>query len=314
MCSWPPFKSFKKMEDYVKNSREPEPSWQKIRVHVMKSTDSYEKAVRLEEAACYTSDLNSEMEDVEELSGRKRKRPVDPDSSEDEINYLPSPPKINTYIQRSSGQITEEPQQPPFHAASPKFSYMSCPSTANSASPRSVTSLGNKSDECFKRKVFRMLESIQQDVKEIKQSLKTSRGPVPTLPPSCPRFPCEHPDDLITLEGMLKDEDMFKIICDFLSSIGGNSAKDCTKRILGKLLSTSLSLQYNWKGTRGVKLGFSTFVLINKLIFGAVRNNIICSAATEVEVQEATKKWLMYAKDRDGGRNQRANLMANVIN
>ncbi|CAL1299133.1 unnamed protein product [Larinioides sclopetarius] len=158
-----------------------------------------------------------------------------------------------------------------------------------------------------------MLESIQQDVKEMKESMKSSRGPVPALPPSCPQFPCEHPDDLITLEGMLKDEDVFKTICDFLSSIGGNSAKDCTKRILGKLLSTSLSLQYNWKGTGGVKAGFSTFILINKLIFGAVRNNSICSAATEVEVQEATKKWLVHAKDRDGGRNHRAFLMSNII-
>ncbi|CAL1295849.1 unnamed protein product [Larinioides sclopetarius] len=70
---WPPFKSLKKIEDYVKNLRDPEPSWQKIRVHIMKSTESYDKAVKLEETALYTSGLNSEMEDAEELSRREKK-------------------------------------------------------------------------------------------------------------------------------------------------------------------------------------------------------------------------------------------------
>ncbi|GBM80396.1 hypothetical protein AVEN_38777-1, partial [Araneus ventricosus] len=35
----------------------------------------------------------------------------------------------------------------------------------------------------------------------------------------------------------------------------------------------------------------------------AVRNNMF---SAEVEIQDITKKWLMHAKDRDGGRNLRA--------
>ncbi|GBM44142.1 hypothetical protein AVEN_93781-1, partial [Araneus ventricosus] len=87
MCAWPPFKSLKRIEDCVKNLRDPDPSWQRIRVFIMKSTDSYDKAVKLEERAVFTSDLNSEKEDVEELSRRKRKRPVvnRDSSSEDEV-------------------------------------------------------------------------------------------------------------------------------------------------------------------------------------------------------------------------------------
>ncbi|GBO28371.1 hypothetical protein AVEN_202464-1 [Araneus ventricosus] len=116
----------------------------------------------------------------------------------------------------------------------------------------------------IKRKVLRMLESIQQDIKEIKESEMSSRGRIPSLSPGCPQLPCENPAHLVKLEGLLKDENMFCNVCDFLSSIGGNSIKDCTKRILSKLLSTNLSLKSNWKGTRAVKLVFATFSLINK--------------------------------------------------
>ncbi|GBM82658.1 hypothetical protein AVEN_200562-1 [Araneus ventricosus] len=62
----------------------------------MKSTDSYDKAVKLEKRAVFTSDLNSEKEDVEEISRRKGKRPVviRDSSSEDEIHHLPPFPQM----------------------------------------------------------------------------------------------------------------------------------------------------------------------------------------------------------------------------
>ncbi|GBM58382.1 hypothetical protein AVEN_185486-1 [Araneus ventricosus] len=308
MCAWPPFKSLKRIEDCVKNLRDPDPSWQRIRVLIMKSTDSYDKAVKLEERAVFTSDLNSEKEDVEELSRRKRKRPVvnRDSSSEDEVQHLPPFPQIVHHslpeVSSFSGQTQVVLQQPPFHEQHSMASYVPL-NRQLPASPKDIK------DGSFQRKVLRLLESIQQDIKELKDSKLNSRGSIPRLPPGCPQLPCESPEDLLNLEGLLKDENMFRNICDFVSSIGGNSIKDCTKSILGKLLSTNLSLKYNWKGTRGIKLGFAALNLINKLIFGAVRNNGMFSAATEVEIQEITKRWLMHAKDRDGGRNLRASLI-----
>ncbi|GBN28195.1 hypothetical protein AVEN_129296-1 [Araneus ventricosus] len=120
MCAWPPFKSLKRIEDCVKNLRDPDSSWQRIRVLIMKSTDSYDKAVKLEETAVFTSDLNSEKEDVEELSRRKRKMPVvnRDSSSEDEVQHLPPFSQIIRHslpeVPSFSGQTQVVLQQPPF--------------------------------------------------------------------------------------------------------------------------------------------------------------------------------------------------------
>lgn len=56
--------------------------------------------------------------------------------------------------------------------------------------------------------------------------------------------------------------------CNYLSTIGGSCVKDSTRRVLQQLMSNRLSLNYNWKGTRGIKLGFATFTHITKLILG----------------------------------------------
>ncbi|KAG8174290.1 hypothetical protein JTE90_020777 [Oedothorax gibbosus] len=58
----------------------------------------------------------------------------------------------------------------------------------------------------------------------------------------------------------------FKSVGSYLAVIGGVSVKDCTKRVLGRMVSTSLSAKYNWKGSRGMKLSFSQFENILRLI------------------------------------------------
>ncbi|KAG8184717.1 hypothetical protein JTE90_019321, partial [Oedothorax gibbosus] len=86
----------------------------------------------------------------------------------------------------------------------------------------------------------------------------------------------------------------------FLAIIGGLSVKDCTKRVLGRMVSASLSAKYNWKGSRGMKLPFSQLENILRLISFAVRATH--PGATESEVTTILKNWLMHAADRDGSR------------
>lgn len=48
-------------------------------------------------------------------------------------------------------------------------------------------------------------------------------------------------------------------------------------------------------------------------LIGAVRNNPASPLATEVEVHEIIKKWLMHAKDREGGGDVRAAAVMSTI-
>ncbi|GBM68182.1 hypothetical protein AVEN_5152-1 [Araneus ventricosus] len=116
----------------------------------LKCQDSYDKAVKLEERAVFTSDLNSETEDVEELSRRKRKRPVvnRHSSSEDEIHHLPPFPQMKRHslpeVPSLSGQTQVVLQQQPFREQIPEVvSYMPLNRQlpANSVSPKNVTPL-----------------------------------------------------------------------------------------------------------------------------------------------------------------------------
>ncbi|GBN25087.1 hypothetical protein AVEN_77997-1 [Araneus ventricosus] len=98
--------------------------------HSVQKIHSYDKAVKLEERAVFTSDLNSEKEDVEELSRRKRKRPVvnRDSSSEDEVQHLPPFPQMKRHslpeVPSFSGQTQVVLQPPPFHEQHSVVSYM----------------------------------------------------------------------------------------------------------------------------------------------------------------------------------------------
>ncbi|GBM48016.1 hypothetical protein AVEN_34349-2-1, partial [Araneus ventricosus] len=113
MCAWPPFKSLKKIEDCAKNLRDPEPSWQRIRVLIMKST---------------VVNLDS--------------------SSEDEIHHLPPFSQIKRHslseVPPLSGQTQVVLQQQPFREQILEVvTYMPLNRQlpANSMSPKNVTPL-----------------------------------------------------------------------------------------------------------------------------------------------------------------------------
>ncbi|XP_054723120.1 uncharacterized protein LOC129233080 [Uloborus diversus] len=292
MCAWPPFKGLKKISDLVKAGAGPEHFWERLKVRVMKGVETYEEALYWEETACYKSDMGTEVEEEAippQMKRRNKNKEIEmlSSSSGDEsmLSDFPDFPKKNLQQTSTPAALTR-------------------PSTSFVSSPN-LNEEKNRMSGIFMKKVMRLLESMQQDIKEIKEAMKTPSGPLPSLPVSCPSLPCQEPENLAELETVLQDEALFHEICNFLSCIGGSSVKDTTRRILSKLISSHLALKYNWKGTRGVKLGFSSFEQTNKLIFGAVRNNLACSMATEVEVQTVIKRWLMYAKDRDGGRSAR---------
>ncbi|CAL1291269.1 unnamed protein product, partial [Larinioides sclopetarius] len=88
--------------------------------------------------------------------------------------------------------------------------------------------------------------------------------------------------------------------CTYFGSFGGYNS--LVRRILTTVLTNQLSLRYNWRGTGGIKLAFQNFKNVIQMILDSVRNHRRFESVTQHEVEMAIKKWLVYAKDRKGGR------------
>ncbi|KAJ8356483.1 hypothetical protein SKAU_G00192770 [Synaphobranchus kaupii] len=78
---------------------------------------------------------------------------------------------------------------------------------------------------------------------------------------------------------------------------------------MAAILANPLASQFNWIGKGGVKQPFRGLSL-KDVLFCAVRSNI--KDATDMQIANAAKNWLRYAKDRDGGRKGRAVGLPNL--
>ncbi|XP_046544932.1 uncharacterized protein LOC124255137 [Haliotis rubra] len=116
------------------------------------------------------------------------------------------------------------------------------------------------------------------------------------------KFPLETPQELTALEEKLEDQTVKDKVCGHLSSIGGTNIPDAVRRIMKYVLGHALSTMYNWVGKGGKKAAFSS-LFIKDVMIRAVRKNM--PAATNAELEPVMKDWLRYAKDRQGGRNER---------
>ncbi|KAG8197093.1 hypothetical protein JTE90_004358 [Oedothorax gibbosus] len=162
-----------------------------------------------------------------------------------------------------------------------------------------------KFKKVFQDNVFELLGNLRKEMTELKHMmLPGPRNIQRELPNECPILPLRDVEDLVRFENFLLDEEAFNTLCTNLSTIGGNSIKDCTKRVLQKVISNPLSRTCNWKG-RGDKLPFSGFLTTLKLIADAVRMHKDFEKATDLEVFDTVKKWLMHSADRDGIRYER---------
>ncbi|KAF8794327.1 hypothetical protein HNY73_002318 [Argiope bruennichi] len=91
--------------------------------------------------------------------------------------------------------------------------------------------------------------------------------------------------------------------CTYFGSFGGHTYSSLVRRILQTVMTNELNLQYNWKGTGGIKLAFQNII---QMISASVRKHKKFENVSQHEVEVTIKKWLVHAKDRDGGRAHRA--------
>ncbi|XP_052458993.1 uncharacterized protein LOC128017589 isoform X2 [Carassius gibelio] len=109
---------------------------------------------------------------------------------------------------------------------------------------------------------------------------------------------------LLSLEQRIQQSPDYKQkLINWLGLIGGADVRDCTWRILKRLIANSLAKNLNWRGVNG-KTSVATLQL-REVVIGAVRRNPITANAAEMEVEGTIRRWLQLAADREGGRKRR---------
>ena len=134
------------------------------------------------------------------------------------------------------------------------------------------------------------LENQQQQQQQ--QQLHTSRSEVIRLS----REPL-----LETREELARLDDLDQRTRAWISSVGGNSAKDHVTRVLNGLLSTSLQCEINRTGGFG-KMRFPAF--LETIVSDSCRS--LFPSETITSVEKLIIRFFKNASDRAGGRKQRS--------
>nr|XP_054919450.1 uncharacterized protein LOC129381023 isoform X1 [Dermacentor andersoni] len=90
---------------------------------------------------------------------------------------------------------------------------------------------------------------------------------------------------------------------NFFSRYGGTDIGHAVRTLLQGILTNEAALQFSWKGSQGRKHAFVKLPAITNLILTSVRSTF--PDASLASVAGVTKRWLVGAADRDGGRNER---------
>ncbi|XP_042610030.1 uncharacterized protein LOC109079198 [Cyprinus carpio] len=130
-------------------------------------------------------------------------------------------------------------------------------------------------------------------------------------------LPLQDLPQLLSLEQRIQQSPDYKQkLINWLGLIGGADVRDCTWRILKRLIANSLAKNLNWRGVNG-KTSVATLQLREVVIcsleetartkLAAVRRNHqpITANAAEMEVEGTIRRWLQLAADREGGRKRR---------
>lgn len=118
------------------------------------------------------------------------------------------------------------------------------------------------------------------------------------------QLPVSSTEELEALGDALKvDKALQRHLIRRTSVLGGASLKECVKRVLMDLVSTTAARTLNWTGASG-KVAFSSLVL-KDIVERCVQKNPRTASATSSEIQVAVVRFLKGACDRDGGRKSR---------
>lgn len=314
-CRWPPFRSSQKIQVAVKQCIFPSSDFKELPVKVLYRTDDYLKARKKLSDAEFTSDIQTEAEEIED--GKRKKRPnrryveSSDESEEDQPPKRKSPKK--SQAKRPEPPVLQPPVLPILSAEMQQEARAITPPlpSLQSIGTSSMMETTSSRTSAFEVKLLTTLEKVRtqvyQNTKLLQLLLEKVEAPdessVHEQLPVEVHFPIANREELDNLEDQLDNADVLNRVVKELGSIGGENLKTTVRRVLSHTIGKELAMKINWVG-KGDKIPFKNLRLRNVLI-RSVRKNRFTSAATDAEVENVAKDWFRFAKDRHGGRKER---------
>nr|XP_055043014.1 uncharacterized protein LOC129430035 isoform X1 [Misgurnus anguillicaudatus]XP_055043015.1 uncharacterized protein LOC129430035 isoform X1 [Misgurnus anguillicaudatus] len=160
------------------------------------------------------------------------------------------------------------------------------------------------------QKLIGTVTELVKEVKELReecqdffrQSLPTSKQPMPALPVS---LPLHNNEELDSAEDILQSSEARQIMVRRFSIIGGTSLEVRVRRMLSCALTNELASSINWagkmvKGQSKQKRAFKD-TFLNVCIFDALSVQMGVGKVSQFDYNQAVQKWLRYAPYRVGG-------------
>ncbi|XP_041915767.1 uncharacterized protein LOC121680446 [Alosa sapidissima] len=157
------------------------------------------------------------------------------------------------------------------------------------------------------KEVLTKLEMVLDQQSTILRLLQHREGTALSAPEG---LPLQDLAQLLVLEQSLQDQDQREKMINYLAIIGGADVRDCTWRLIGRVISNGLAKGLNWRGVNG-KTSLASLHL-KEVIIAAVRRNPLSAGSSEATVEAVMKRWLQLAADREGGRKRRLLAKENV--
>ncbi|XP_029176577.1 uncharacterized protein LOC114944698 isoform X1 [Nylanderia fulva] len=281
-CFWPPCSGLK-LKNLIKNCVPPGHDWDLHQSRLIGElygdlNVAKNKAAQAEE----TSDLASENEG----SKRKIKRKRFTSGSDSESR----PITVNTFTKRKSN-IHKDSEESEESDESDTDNEINVPILKKTTK-----------DEAYKRQVLRMLSILNYKMDQVTEDLNIFKMnnivekevPIKESLFEQFNFPLSSMEELHNLEIYLENEEKKKEAVIELSRFGGTNPKVMVKRIIEKLFSNELAMQYSWIGFKK-KENFSSLI-ISQVIIKSVMT--LHTNTTASEVESAIKMWLVKAKER----------------
>nr|XP_055049580.1 uncharacterized protein LOC129435105 isoform X2 [Misgurnus anguillicaudatus] len=338
-CCWPSSLRGIALHQAIKNKMPPHSDWDRWDVRTMFSTDSYEEGRKKAKEAETFSDLQSDAELCGQRPPRRKTKNVrigPPGGqagclldSEDECapppkQIHPPAPIINFPTNNPATTLPAAPP-PPFHGSftemlqnwQPIEDIPSLPDcrtfqvppqqTSEKALPdcRTFQVLPHQTSEtAMLKEVLTKLEMVLDQQSTILRLLQLREVQVQALDIEESLLPLKELPQLLSLEQRVQQSPDYKQkLVNWLGLIGGTDVRDCTWRILKRVIANSLAKNLNWRGVNG-KTSFATLQL-RAIVIDAVRKNPLTLNAAETDVEGTIKRWLQLAGDREGGRKRR---------
>ncbi|XP_030748186.1 uncharacterized protein LOC115889717 isoform X2 [Sitophilus oryzae] len=296
---------------------------------VHKHKDDYSQASRAASKACFKTDIESTDCDENIQTNSSKGRPIirnkrylisdddmvessdsEVESSASSLKSIPSKPLTGKETKKQERQIARSQDFRQESATSQEdtlFRNRNEDSTSKirEKEPINREAHGKSYEEILTKMCSRisyltlLTKGIAEDTTLIKlqmENLQISNPSQATPNEEVYNFPFDNTDSFEEFEKTLEKREAYSNFVNFISRIGGESAYEFIKRVMGRLVTDEVAAKYSFTGHKG-KRPIGQF-LITKALKDASRNVNYLKHCTENDLEKKLRDWLRHAPAR----------------